>query len=270
MGTGPGKSDIFIGKESAVFGDLVMDVITTHVNADFDCLGAMVAAKKLYPDALLVFSGAQEKSVRDFFLKSTGYALNFTRLKDLDLASITRLILVDCQHSSRIGRFAEILQNPGLQIHIYDHHPEAFGDIKSSGGEIRDCGASTTILCKILMQQRVVVSASEATLMMLGIYEDTGKLTFPSTTADDYLAAAWLLGKGANLNPVADFLIQELTAEQISLLNDLLKSITIISLNGVEVAIAQTSVDHYIGDIAILAHMMRDMENLNALFLAVE
>lgn len=51
-----------------------MDVITTHVNADFDCLGAMVAAKKLYPDALMVFSGAQEKSMRDFFLKSTGYA----------------------------------------------------------------------------------------------------------------------------------------------------------------------------------------------------
>jgi len=247
-----------------------MDVITTHVNADFDCLGAMIAARKLYPHALLVFSGAQEKSMRDFFLKSTGYALNFTRLKDLDLAGISRLILVDCQHSSRIGRFAEILQKPGLQIHIYDHHPEAFGDIKASGGEIRACGASTTILCKILMQQGAVVSASEATLMMLGIYEDTGKLTFPSTTADDYLAAAWLLGKGANLNTVADFLIQELTAEQVSLLNDLLKSLTIINLNGMEVAIAQTSVDYYIGDIAILAHMMRDMENLNALFLAVE
>lgn len=247
-----------------------MDVITTHVNADFDCLGAMVAARKLYPHALLVFSGAQEKSLRDFFLKSTGYALNFTRFKDLDLANITRLILVDCQHSSRIGRFAEILQKPGLQIHIYDHHPEAFGDIKAGGGEIRACGASTTILCKILMQQGAMVSASEATLMMLGIYEDTGKLTFPSTTADDYLAAAWLLGKGANLNTVADFLIQELTAEQVSLLNDLLKSITIVNLNGIEVAIAQTSVDYYIGDIAVLAHMMRDIENLNALFLAVE
>jgi tRNA nucleotidyltransferase (CCA-adding enzyme) len=82
-----------------------MDVITTHVNADFDCLGAMVAAKKLYPDALMVFSGSQEKSMRDFFLKSTGCALNFIRLRDLDFTAIDRLILVDCQHSSRIGRF---------------------------------------------------------------------------------------------------------------------------------------------------------------------
>ena len=32
-----------------------MKVITTHYNADFDALSSMVAAKKLYPDALLVF-----------------------------------------------------------------------------------------------------------------------------------------------------------------------------------------------------------------------
>ena len=34
-----------------------MDVITTHINADFDCLGAMTAALKLYPGALLRVTG---------------------------------------------------------------------------------------------------------------------------------------------------------------------------------------------------------------------
>jgi len=246
-----------------------MDVITTHVNADFDCLGAMVAAKKLYPDALMVFSGSQEKSMRDFFLKSTGYALNFTRLRDLDLGRVTRLIIVDCQHSSRIGRFSEILGKPDLEVHIYDHHTETPGDIVPKGGVIRESGSSTAILTGILREKRCTVSPTEATLMMLGIYEDTGSLTFPSTTTDDYLAAAWLLERGASLNTVADFITQELTAEQVSLLNDLLKSLRTVTLNGVEVSIAQASVDYYIGDIAVLAHMMRDMENLEALFLVV-
>jgi tRNA nucleotidyltransferase (CCA-adding enzyme) len=246
-----------------------MDVITTHINADFDCLGAMVAAKKLYPEALMVFSGSQEKSMRDFFLKSTGYALNFTRIRDLDMDRITRLIMVDCQHSSRIGRFAEIINKPGLEIHIYDHHPGSSGDVTPTGGVIRDCGASTTILTTILRDQRIEVSATEATLMMLGIYEDTGSLTFPATSVDDYLAAAWLLERGANLNTVADFVTQELTAAQVSLLNDLLKSLKTTTLNGVDVSIAHASVDYYIGDIAVLAHMMRDMENLQALFLVV-
>ncbi len=246
-----------------------MDVITTHVNADFDCLGAMVAAKKLYPDALMVFSGSQEKSMRDFFLKSTGYALNFTRLRDVDFTAIDRLILVDCQHSSRIGHFADILAKPGLQVHIYDHHTETPGDIRPSGGVIRECGSSTSILTHILMKKGCEVSPTEATLMMLGVYEDTGSLTFPSTTVDDYSAAAWLLEKGASLNTVADFITQELTAEQVSLLNDLLKSLTTTTLNGVDISIAQASVDYYIGDIAVLAHMMRDMENLEALFIVV-
>ena len=246
-----------------------MDVIATHVNADFDCLGAMVAAKKLYPDAALVFPGAQEKSMRDFFLKSSSYVLNFTRLKDLDFSQVTRLILVDCQHSSRIGRFAEILSRPGLEVHIYDHHPELSGDIVPCGGVIRVCGSSTTILTGILRQKGLEVNATEATLMMLGIYEDTGSLTFPSTTVEDYHAAAWLLERGANLNTVADFITQELTAEQVSLLNDLLKSLKTFNLNGVDVSIANASVDYYIGDIAVLAHMMRDMENLEALFIVV-
>ena len=52
-----------------------MDVITTHVNADFDAVASMLAAKKLYPDATLAFPGSQEKGLRDFFLQSTFYML---------------------------------------------------------------------------------------------------------------------------------------------------------------------------------------------------
>jgi len=44
-----------------------MEIITTHTNADFDALAAMIAVNKLYPEAKLVFPGTQEKNVR-FFL----------------------------------------------------------------------------------------------------------------------------------------------------------------------------------------------------------
>jgi tRNA nucleotidyltransferase (CCA-adding enzyme) len=44
-----------------------MEVITTHMNADFDSLASMVAAKKFYPDAVMSFAGSQEKNIRDFF-----------------------------------------------------------------------------------------------------------------------------------------------------------------------------------------------------------
>src|ERR1039457_1517870 len=217
----------------------------------------------------MVFAGSQEKSMRDFFIKSTSYALDFTRIKDVDFNLITRLILVDCQHSSRIGRFSEILGRPGVQVHIYDHHPVSTGDIAAEGGVIRECGSSSTILTLLVKDRGITVNSTEATLIMLGIYEDTGSLIFPSTTVDDFPAAAWLLEHGASLNTVSDFITQELTPEQVSLLNDLLKSLKTTSLNGVDVSIAHASRDYYVGDIAVLAHMMRDMENLQALFLVV-
>ena len=246
-----------------------MEVITTHVNADFDCVGSMVAAKKLYPDANLVFSGAQEKGVRDFLLKETVGSLELTRLKDLDFSAITRLIIVDCQHSSRIAKFGELAKGGGVEVHIYDHHPEGSGDIPATGGVIRPCGSTTTILSGLLMQRGIKPTPYEATLMMLGIHEDTGNLTFPATTVEDYAAAAWLLERGASLNEVADSIGRDLTAEQVSLLNELLSSLKTTSLKGIEISVAHASVDRYVGDIATLAHMMRDMENLQALFLVV-
>src|SRR5512139_2847693 len=98
-----------------------MEVITTHLNADFDALASMVAAKKYYPDAILVFPGSQEKNVRDF-LSTSHITLKFSKIKDLNFQDITCLILVDVKSPDRIGRFSEILNKAGLIIHIYDHH----------------------------------------------------------------------------------------------------------------------------------------------------
>jgi tRNA nucleotidyltransferase (CCA-adding enzyme) len=246
-----------------------MDVITTHVNTDFDSLGAMVAASHLYPDALLSFPGSQEKGVRDFLARYPEYLPQFTRAKDIDLDALTRLIIVDCQHVNRIGRFAEIIARPGLDIHIYDHHPVTELSISPTGGIIRPCGSSSTILAGILMDHSLTLTPEEATLVMLGIYEDTGRLLFPSTLRDDFLAAAWLLGQGGRLNIVSDFISQELTTQQVELLNMLLKTLKTTMVNGAQVSIAHASSDSYIGDIAALAHTIRDMENLDALFLVV-
>ncbi len=246
-----------------------MDVITTHTNADFDCLGAMTAALKLYPGALLSFPGSQEKGVRDFVQRHPEYLPHYTRSKDINLDSITRLIIVDCQQSARIGRFAEILDRPGLEIHIYDHHPVTEDSILPTGGAIAVCGSASTLLGVRLMEGGVVLTPEEATLIMLGIHEDTGRLLFASATPDDYRVAGWLLGQGGRLAVVAEALTPELTKAQMGLLKQLLTTLKTSTVNGVAVSIAHASCDHYIGDIASLAHLMRDMENMDALFIAV-
>lgn len=246
-----------------------MDVITTHINADFDCLGAMVAAARLYPGALLSFPGSQEKGVRDFIERHPGYLPQFTRAKEIDLDAISRLIIVDCQHAARIGRFAEILSRPGLEIHIYDHHPVTPENIRPSGGTVTNCGSASTLLGALLIGRDVLLTPEEATLIMLGIHEDTGRLLFASTTTEDYRVAAWLLGQGARLGIVAEALTPELNKAQMGLLRQLLTTLRTTSINGIVVSIAHASCDQYIGDIASLVHLMRDMENLDALFVVV-
>ncbi len=246
-----------------------MEVIATHVNADFDCLGSMIAAKRLYPEAVLVFPGGQERGLRDFLLQSTLYAYGVKGIRDIDLEQVSRLILVDVRSSSRIGQFAEIVDKPDIDIHIYDHHPSDEKTISGHFEQIEEVGATTTILTHLFIERGIVPTPDEATMMMLGLYEDTGHLLFTGTTPRDYQAAAFLLEHGANLNTVADFLVREMTPEQIDLLNELLKSCQKKIINGVEVAIAYASIDYYVGDISSLAHKLKDIENLNVLIVAV-
>ncbi len=243
-----------------------MEVITTHINADFDAMASMIAAKKLYPEAILVFPGSQEKTLRNFFVKSTMYLYDFRRLRDLDLDQVTRLILVDTRQLSRIGRFDEIVGRPGLEIHIFDHHPESEDDIQPQLLFHKPVGACVTILTELIRERQIEVTTEEATILSLGLYEDTGSFTFNSTTAEDFEAAAFLRRCGADLNFVADMVTPEMTPEQVTLLNDMIHSARTYSIHGIEVCVATVSIDRYVGDFAVLVHKFKDIHNLDVVF----
>lgn len=263
MPTGPGDSAPALTTQAPVEG---MDVITTHTNADFDALGSMIAAKKLYPEAVLVFPGSQEKSLRRFFVQSVLYSIDVERASKIDLSSVTRLILVDIRQRGRIGRFDALVGKDSVEIHIYDHHPPTELDIKGHLEVCRPVGATVTLMVELLRAKGLAISKEEATVMMLGIYEDTGSLTFPSTTVADYQAASYLLQCGADLNAVSSLITSELTMDQVCLLNELIQSRRTYSFHGIEVSIAEASADGYIGDLAVLVHKIKDMENLDVLF----
>jgi tRNA nucleotidyltransferase (CCA-adding enzyme) len=191
------------------------------------------------------------------------------RIKNINLQEVKRLILVDTRQISRIGKFSEILSKPDLEIHIYDHHPPSSEDLHGSLEVVSEVGATVTLLLELLQKREIEITPDEATVMMLGIYEDTGNLTFPSTKEEDFKAAGYLVKKKANLNIISNVITKELTAEQIFLLNDLIQSATQYDFHGIGVVIAEASVDRYVGDIAVLVHKLKDMENLDVLFVLV-
>ena len=243
-----------------------LEVITTHLNADFDAMASMVAAKKLYPDALLVFPGSQERNLRDFFIRSSFYFVDFTRMKQVPLDEIKRLILVDTRQASRIGRFAEVAAGGEADIHIYDHHPDSDEDVHGSVEVVEMLGSTTAILTRIIRERGIALSPPEATVMALGLFEDTGSFTFTSTTPQDFEAGAFLLSLGADLNVISEIITRELNAEQVALLNDLLEHSTSFHIGGIEVVLARTTAPEYVPDFAVVAHRLMDVENIQVLF----
>ncbi len=243
-----------------------MEVITSHTNADFDTLASMVAAKKLYPEARIVFPGSMEKGLRDA-VKSFPMPVEIDRLKDIDLSKVTRIILVDISSSARIGPFKELLGRAGLELHVYDHHPARKSDIYPDLKVIEPYGSTTTILTHIIIERDIALSPDEATILMSGIYEDTGSLTFPSTTTKDYGAAAHLLSCGADLKVVSELLDHSLTHDDVRFLNDFIETETTFTVGGTDVVVAAGSVEGYHDDISVLAHKLIEIDSLKTLFL---
>jgi len=243
-----------------------MDIITSHLNADFDALASACASKKLYPDAIIVFPGSMEKKVREFI--DLFHPLEIKKLKEVPLGEVKRLIIVDTKHPDRIGPLKELLSKPGMKIHIYDHHPVTPDDIKGDFEIIEHVGAVSTLFDELLQKKKVLLTPMEATLLCLGIYEETGSLTFGSTTPRDLMAVAHLLKRGANLKIVSDFLKVEISKAEISLLNELVESLREEVVHGIKVKIAKGTMEGF-GDVAHLAHQIMDMEDMDAIIMLI-
>ena len=243
-----------------------LTIITTHVNADFDAMASLLGAQKLYPGSVVVFPGSQERSLRNFFIESMRYLYNMADIKEIDFSNVKRLVIVDTKQAHRIGKLASLLKRPDIDIHIYDHHPPADNDIKGHYEVQKATGANITLLTEIIKEKGIDISPDEATIMSLGIYEDTGSFTFLSTTEKDYMAAAYLYSKGANLSTISDLTDREISPEQIGLLNDIIQAANRYNINGVEIVITSVTTGNYVPDFAILVHKMIKMENVNAVF----
>jgi tRNA nucleotidyltransferase (CCA-adding enzyme) len=176
-----------------------MDAILTHENADFDALAALLGAKKIYSDAISILPRRMNRNVRDFCALYCD-ALPFTRPDDLPRQHFRDVVIVDSQ-----GVQSARGVTPKTRVHFIDHHPlarELKPGMTFSGGET---GATTTLFVEQIRAKELALTPIEATLLLLGIYEDTGALCYVTTTPRDARATAFLLERGASLAVVNDF-----------------------------------------------------------------
>lgn len=241
-------------------------IITGHMSADYDALAAMVAVGKLYPEAVLVAPTMLERQGSHLFSDSIAYLFNLRQPKECDLSAVRLLVVVDTHQKGRIEHVAHVLGNPGLEIHVYDHHPDSEQDLPADLSVIRPWGSSTAIITHLLKERGIGLTPDEATMLGLGIFEDTGSFTFSSTTEHDFTAAAYLRGFDMDLDTIAELLSNDLTREQIHVLDDLLRSAVTHTIRGIPITVTEIVLDTFMGDFASLAHKLIEMENLKVLF----
>ncbi len=193
-----------------------MQVILTHEQADFDAIAALLAAHILNEQALPVLPRRVNRNVRSF-LNLYGAELPFIEARDLPPEEIEIVTLVDTQSLITLKG----MKNDTL-VHVIDHH-QAREDLPPDWTlVIERVGATTTLLIEDIQDHNGPLNTLQATLLLLGIYEDTGSLTYNSTTPRDLRAAAFLLEQGASLNLVDEYLNPPLSEQQRELYNRLL------------------------------------------------
>jgi len=240
-----------------------MRLILTHEQADFDALASLLGAYLLEDGALPVLPRKMNRNVRSF-VTLYGAELPFVDPRDLPSEPVEAVTLVDTQSLVTIkGMGAE------TRVRVIDHHPPRASLPPEWEVAITQTGATTTMLTESVEAQNGSLSAIQATLLLLGIYEDTGSLTYAGTTPRDVRAAAHLLEQGASLQVAANFLNPSLSSEQRQIYDQLAAEAQTYNIQGHRIIITCGDVGGMSEEVSSLAHKLRDLLDPDAIFVLV-
>jgi tRNA nucleotidyltransferase (CCA-adding enzyme) len=244
-------------------------LITSHIGADFDSLAAMVAASKLYGPSEISFSGSATRNVREYIKR---YAPRWKVLtpKKVCFSDVTLLVCVDVCSLSRIGPFRSLVEKRHVPVHVYDHHPPSEDPLPAEKEVIASVGAVTTLLVELLRVKNIPISPQEATLFAMGIYEDTGGLTFGGTTPRDFDAVKILREHyGADLTMVATHVEFVLQGPEQILLDHLMESAREFFLRGARIVFARGESPSYVEGLSLFVHRLKDYFDADVAIAAV-
>src|SRR5918994_776318 len=98
-------------------------VIVTHGNTDFDGFASMLAARRLYPGAVVCLAGSLNRNVREFS-RLHADELELAEVSRLELDATRRLIVVETTAASRLGDLEPLARDPDVEKVVFDHHGE--------------------------------------------------------------------------------------------------------------------------------------------------
>ena len=183
------------------FSDFIKDkqriCVIQAENPDGDSLGSALALEEAFADRevnlycpvdipkyMRYFSG-WDRVTNDFDYKADGYIIVDTASSVLLSKLLDDPVIRNCLYTA--------------PVFVIDHH-ETEADLDFNYDSIIETTSSCcALLYKIFSSQNIDINAQCAEHLLYGIQADTLGLTSPSTSSDDYRAAATLIDKGADI-----------------------------------------------------------------------
>ncbi|MBQ3458359.1 MAG: CBS domain-containing protein, partial [Synergistaceae bacterium] len=236
-----------------------MQIITSHLNTDFDSLASMIAIQKLYPDAVICPPGSMSRKVRDFMAKQgRPFASRLMKPKKIPLDQVTLMVAVDTRSRARIGPFAALAGRQDVEVHVYDHHPSTLDDIPAEKLVYDQIGAVTTMILERLLLERKKITPEEATLFAIGIYDDTGAFTYETTTERDIAAVSYLRELGADLSGVLAQVETDMSSDDKKVLDTLAENAKEIYINGAKVFLTWAETENYVQGLSVFVNRLKE------------
>ncbi len=249
-------------RQSAII--LLMQIVTTHMNTDFDALASVIAATILYPGSTPVLPRNLNPNVKAF-LSIHKDLLQVSTVGDINLEEVVQMVVVDVNNWERLDRMASLKSKDDLEIYLWDHHTSE-GNITANFKCQEPVGATVTLLTRQLKKEDKLLTPIQATLLLTGIYEDTGNLTFPSTTAEDAYAAAYLLERKADLKIINTFLRPAYGEKQKQILFKMLQTARRNKISGHSISINKIDIEGYVDSLAVVVRMYMEIVNVDVVF----
>ncbi|MBN2547870.1 MAG: CBS domain-containing protein [Anaerolineales bacterium] len=240
-----------------------MHILLTHEQADFDALASLLGAYLLDEDALPVLPRRMNRNVHAF-LALYGADLPFLDPRDLPAEPVEVVTLVDTQSMVSVKGMSA-----STRVRVIDHHPIRDNLPADWVISLEEIGATTTMLIEALREHNGLLSPIQATLLLLGIYEDTGSLTYTRTTARDLRAAAYLIEQGASLQIASSFLNHPLSHAQQEFYERLRTNAEHYHIHGYTVVMACGDALEMDEELSSIVHKLRDLLDPDAIFIVV-
>lgn len=185
-------------------------IISTHVNPDGDGVGSACALADL-----IINMGKKVRFVCEGSFPEKFSFLNFHNIQESydfnnDYSDVEVVIMVDVHHSERLGKVAQILQNPEVLTVIIDHHQytKEFGENAIIDPEASSTGSMIYTLYKECGYELTLEAAMG---LYVSVISDTGRFCYSSTDRKAHKIAEECMKRGVDPDWMYAHIYQQVT-----------------------------------------------------------